>query len=406
MGIIVCQDLCNGCGLCVRSCSFAAIQMAGRFPVIDEAACVACGACLDACPQAAIIDDAATVVVGETPDAESYKGILIYAEQERGALKKVALELTSEARRLADILQTEVNALLLGEHVASLAEQLFAYGADKVFMAESADLKDYRTEAFCWAAEQAVRMIKPEIMLIGATTEGRDLAPRLAVRLHTGLTADCTKLDIDTEQRHLLQTRPAFGGNIFATIICPDHRPQMATVRPGVLPAVIQAGRSGQVEALPLDFSQMPSIRTQIKQVVSSVAEAAALEDAEIIVAGGRGVGSSDGFAVICEAAKRLNAAFGASRAAVEAGWVEQQYQIGQTGKTVSPKIYIACGVSGAIQHQAGMSKSGTIIAINRDKNALIFNIADYGLVGDLHNILPVLTEELAVVLEKRKQGF
>jgi len=332
----------------------------------------------------------------------AYTGVCVYAQQDGGVLKKVALELVSEGRKLADALGVGLCALLMGDQVAHLGDQLIGYGADKVFVVEDAGLKDYRTEPYCYGAEQAVNQIKPEILLLGATVLGRDLAPRLAVRLETGLTADCTELAIDEEQKILLQTRPAFGGNLYATITCKNHRPQMSTVRPGVMAATAKPGHTGVVEKLVVDFGGLAKSRTEIKNMVAKIRHTVALEDADIIVAGGRGVGSKEGFQVIYDAANALGGAPGASRAAVDAGWVDHDYQVGQTGKTVAPKIFISCGISGAIQHQAGMSKADTIIAINRDPDALIFKVADYGIVGDLHDVLPALTKELAAALDKK----
>ena len=305
------------------------------------------------------------------------------------------LELLGEGRKLADTLGVELSALLLGSGVESLCDELGAYGADRVILADSALLSDYNTEAYAKVVCDLVTERKPEIMLIGATNIGRDLAPRLSARLYTGLTADCTGLAIDPETRGLLQTRPAFGGNVMATIVTPNHRPQMSTVRPGVMKkAAYDPAHKAIVDVADFALSEN-DIHTKVIETVKSLKQTVNLVDAEVIVAGGRGVGSAEGFKLIEQLAEVMGGVVGASRAAVEAGYIGADHQVGQTGKTVRPKIYVACGISGAIQHLAGMQNSECIIAINKNADAPIFSAATYGIVGDLHKVIPMLIEEL-----------
>ena len=320
---------------------------------------------------------------------------------------------SNDFRKLADDLDEEVSAVVLGSDIKEEAEELIAYGADQVYVIEDERLFNYRTAPYAKLITELIEKEKPEIVLLGATHNGRDLGPRLSCRLQTGLTADCTKLEIDPEKEILLQTRPAWGGNLMATIVCPDHRPQMATVRPGVMEkAEPDYGRSGDVTEVEtsLEAGDADSavknriinidstlsdedILTQIKEVVKEAGEAVNLEKAEIIVSGGRGVGSPEGFECIEELADTLGGEVGASRAVVDEGWIDKDHQVGQTGKTVQPKLYIACGISGAIQHRAGMENADYIIAVNTDPEAAIFDICDYGIVGDLHEIVPLLCE-------------
>ena len=321
------------------------------------------------------------------------KGILVFAEQREGKLQNVALELLGEGRKLAEKLGVEVSAVLIGENVKSLSTTLFEYGADHVFLVEGKDYKNYTTDAYAAALTQTIEKKKPEIVLVGATTIGRDLAPRVSARLKTGLTADCTQLDIDPEKKLLLQTRPAFGGNVMATIICPNFRPQMSTVRPGVMDKIApQKGRQGKLEEISV---HLPEIKVKVLNIVKEAKQKVALGEAKIIVSGGRGVGTADNFKLVQQLAETLGGEYGASRAAVEAGFTNRDHQVGQTGQTVKPDLYIACGISGAIQHLAGMQSSRTIIAINKDPNAPIFKVCDYGIVGDLKEVIPALLEEI-----------
>ncbi len=276
-----------------------------------------------------------------------------------------------------------------------IAERLIKYGADQVLYADHKLLDIYTTEAYTKVIYDLIKERKPEIMLLGATNLGRDLGPRISARVHTGLTADCTKLDVDLENRRLMQTRPAFGGNLMATIICPDHRPQMATVRPGVMEkAKYDENRKGEIVKFSPDLKE-EDIRAKVVEVVKAAKAIVALEDAKIIVSGGRGLGNPEGFKLIKELADKLGGVVGASRATVDAGWIEQSHQVGQTGKTVRPSLYVACGISGAIQHLAGMQESKVIVAINKDPDAPIFKVADFGIVGDLYEVIPELIEAL-----------
>lgn len=323
-----------------------------------------------------------------------YKDIWIFAEQRNGKLMNVAIEILGEARKLADKKGVNVGAVLIGHNVENLSKDLISFGADIVYVVDNPLLSNYTTEGYAKAISELAKEYKPEVILYGATFIGRDLAPRIASRLMTGLTADCTGLDID-ENGLLLQTRPAFGGNLMATIKCPDKRPQMSTVRPGVMKRAIRDDtRDGKVIKFDADIKES-DIRTKILSIVKEAKNVMNLEEADIIVSGGRGIGGPDGFNIIKELADVLGGVVGASRATVDAGWITSDHQVGQTGKTVRPKLYIACGISGAIQHLAGMSNSGTIVAINKNPDAPIFKVADYGIVGDLFKVIPVLIEEI-----------
>lgn len=324
-----------------------------------------------------------------------YKGILVFAEQRDGVIQNVGLELIGKAKELAGHLDVPVTAALIGSNVAGLAKTLIEYGADKVLVVDDAKLAIYDTEAYAQVFKAMIDAKKPEIVLFGATTLGRDLAPRVSSRMNTGLTADCTKLEISEETKAFEMTRPAFGGNLMATIVCPDHRPQMSTVRPGVMQKLERVeGREGEIENFPvtLDTSKM---KVKVLEVVKETSNKVDISEAKILVSGGRGIGSAENFAALEAVAKEIGATVSASRAAVDAGYIEHDRQVGQTGKTVRPDIYFACGISGAIQHVAGMEESEYIIAINKDKDAPIFGIADLGIVGDANKIAPLLAEEL-----------
>ena len=332
-----------------------------------------------------------------------YKGILVFAEQRDGVLQNVGLELIGEAKKLAAQLKTPVTAVLMGHNIQNLAQTLIEYGADIVLVVDNEHLKLYDTEAYAQVFKAVIDAKKPEIVLLGATTLGRDLAPRVSSRMNTGLTADCTKLDIDEATNVFGMTRPAFGGNLMATIVCPDHRPQMATVRPGVMQKLPrEEGRKGEIEALPvnIDTSKM---KVKILDIVKETSKNIDITEAKILVSGGRGVGSKENFKNLEAVASKIGATVSGSRAAVDAGFIEQARQVGQTGKTVRPNIYFACGISGAIQHMAGMEESEYIIAINKDKDAPMFGIADLGIVGDVNKVLPLLAEELAKAIEAKK---
>ena len=332
-----------------------------------------------------------------------YKGILVFAEQRDGVLQNVGLELIGEAKKLAAQLKTPVTAVLMGHNIQNLAQTLIEYGADIVLVVDNEHLKLYDTEAYAQVFKAVIDAKKPEIVLLGATTLGRDLAPRVSSRMNTGLTADCTKLDIDEATNVFGMTRPAFGGNLMATIVCPDHRPQMATVRPGVMQKLPkEEGRKGEIESFPvnIDTSKM---KVKILDIVKETSKKIDITEAKILVSGGRGVGSKENFKNLEAVASKIGATVSGSRAAVDAGFIEQARQVGQTGKTVRPNIYFACGISGAIQHMAGMEESEYIIAINKDKDAPMFGIADLGIVGDVNKVLPLLAEELAKAIEAKK---
>lgn len=396
MAVIIDITQCTGCAACQAGCSFGAIEINEGIAVITDT-CICCGACVEECPVQAIrleSEDTLITPVKEEFPLEAYRGVWVFAELRHGAIMNIALELLGEGRKLADTLGVELGAVLIGNSVEPLAQDLFAYGADTVYTIEETELEHYRTESYCAAMEKLIRTYKPEIVLIGATNIGRDLGPRLAGRLHTGLTADCTVLDIDTEKRLLNQTRPAFGGNIMATIICPATRPQMATVRPGVMKkAAPDFNRTGKI--VKASYPPDVKVRTMVRDIVKETKKVVNLEEAQIIVSGGRGVGGPEGFKLLEEVAAGLGAIVGASRGAVDSGWIPSYHQVGQTGKTVHPKLYIACGISGAIQHLAGMQHSSVIVAINKNPNAPIFKIADYGIVGDLFKVLPALLDTL-----------
>lgn len=324
-----------------------------------------------------------------------FKGVWVFAEQRDGELQNVALELLGKGRELADKLGVELTALLLGhKNIDEMTKELGAYGADKVLVADNELLSHYTTDGYAKVIADIVNEKKPEIIFIGASYIGRDLGPRVAGKLSTGLTADCTSLDIDAENNNLLMTRPAFGGNLMATIVCGDHRPQMSTVRPGVFEKLAKdENRKFQVEKANVVLSK-EDIRTEVLEVVKVAKEVEDIIEAEFIVAGGRGVGSKENFEILKELADALGGSVGGSRAAVDNGWVDKSVQVGQTGKTVRPTIYIACGISGAIQHLAGMQDSNFIIAINKDADAPIMKIADVALVGDYTKIVPELAAQ------------
>ena len=381
------SELCIGCGACEENCPFGAISVEDGLARVNEQ-CTLCGTCVDVCEAGALaIEEAAS---GEVADLSQYKGVWVYAEYRGGQLAAVSLELLGAGRCLADRLGVELAAVLIGHETGDAADRLVAHGADKVYVADSPDLAQFTDEAYAHVLEDLIRAHKPEIVLAGATAIGRSFIPTVATALGTGLTADCTGLDID-DNGQLLQTRPAFGGNIMATIVCPDTRPQMATVRPMVMQALDpDEARQGEIVRLEAD-----SLRTESRvKVVASVAgagEKVNLHDAEIIVAGGRGVENEKGFALVEKLAQVLGGSVAASRAAVDAGWVSHPHQVGQTGQTVAPKLYICCGISGAIQHLVGMQSSETIVAINKDPDSPIFDVADIGIVGDIFDVLPKL---------------
>ncbi len=383
-------DKCIGCKVCIGGCPFGAIKVEDKKASILES-CTLCGACVSSCKFNAIdlTKDQETV----SDDLSSYKGVWVFGEQKNGTPSNVALELLGEGTKLASQLGVQLSAVIFGENIEDAARTLIAHGADNVYLVDHPSLKDFNDETYSDIFVQLIKTYKPEIVLMGATTYGRSLAPRVSSRLNTGLTADCTSLEIDTEKRILLQTRPAFGGNLMATIICPNHRPQMSTVRPKVMKA-IEPDYKRNGEIIKPDVIIPGETKIKVKEVVNNLCEVVNLTEADIIVSAGRGIGDPKNIKYVEELARVLGAAVGASRAVVDAGWIDYSHQVGQTGKTVGPKVYIACGISGSVQHLAGMSSSDTIIAINNNPEAPIFKVATYGVVGDVLEILPALTAE------------
>ena len=391
MSVHIINEKCKGCTKCVKSCPFDALKMEEKLAVIQDN-CTSCGICIEACTFDAIYKEAED---RKTKDLSAYTGVWVFAEQREGKLTPVVIELMGEGKKLADEIGTYLGAVLCGKGVDDLAQELIRYGADRVFYCEDDLLEPFTTDSYAIAISRAIEEYKPEIVLYGATHIGRDLAPRIAAKVNTGLTADCTKLEIDPEDKKLMQTRPAFGGNLMATIVCPDHRPQMSTVRPGVMAkAEYDPKRTGEVVRMSISIAP-EDLRTRVRDVVKSLGETVSLTDAEFIVSGGKGIGGPEGFKLLRQLADKLGGSIGSSRACVDAGWIDHAYQVGQTGTTVKPKVYIACGISGAIQHLAGMQSSDTIIAINKNENAPIFGVADIGLVGDLYQIVPEIIAQL-----------
>ncbi|MBI4727429.1 electron transfer flavoprotein subunit alpha [candidate division TA06 bacterium] len=389
--IEIIQDKCVGCGACLPSCPYGAISLKDNLAVIDDK-CTLCGACVSSCGFDAILLRQDKV---EKDDISGYRGVWIFAEQKAGAVQSVAYELLGEGRKLADTLGAELSAVILGKDIDQACRELVARGADQVYAVSHSLLENFCDEPYAAILADLINQHKPEIVLCGASTIGRALIPRVAIKVHTGLTADCTALTIDEEKRIMLQTRPAFGGNIMATIICPNHRPQMATVRHKVMKeAVSGSTRKGKIVKVSYD-QKMPASRTSVVKVVEEITSMVKLTEADIIVSGGRGMKAPENFKLIEALAKSLGGAVGASRAAVDAGWIPYSHQVGQTGKTVAPKLYIACGISGAIQHLVGMQSADCIIAVNKDPDAPIFKVSNFGIVGDVFEVLPALTKKL-----------
>ncbi len=390
MSVRVKSDICTGCETCVSVCPFGAIEMKDGKAFITDA-CTMCGACVEACEFKAIEKDVEQT--GPAKDLSAYSGVWVFAEQHKGSVASVSLELLGEGRKLADKKKAKLAAVLIGSGVKERAKDLIAFGADTVYVADDPQLKDFTDDAYAAVLTDLARKHSPEIILAGATAIGRSFFPKVASTLVTGLTADCTMLDIDSASGHLHQTRPAFGGNIMATIVTPNHRPQMATVRHKVMkPAERNDGRKGEVVDVPYAPAAAP--RAKVVKTVEELTETVNICEADIIVAGGRGMGTPKNFALLEELAKVLGGAVAATRGAVDEGWIPYSHQVGQTGKTVCPKLYIACGISGAVQHVAGMSSSDTIVAINKDPDAPIFNVATYGIVGDALEVVPLLIKK------------
>lgn len=398
-GIKIDKDKCIGCSACLGACPVNAISMIDGKAVIDLSKCTLCMSCVSSCPAEAILVIRQTIV--RDIDISSYKGVWVFAETEENDISSVTFELLGKARQLANDLNTYVGAVLLGYNVKNLANKLIERGADKVYLVEHPALKHFISETFSNTIINLIKKHKPEIFLAGATTLGRSLVSRIAIGAYAGLTADCTGLDIDKERKILIQTRPAFGGNIMARIISPNFRPQMATVRHKVMPeAEINPNHKGEIIEESFDENFIEK-RVKFIDFIKEETSKVNLAEANIIVSGGRGLKSPENFKLLEELADVLGAAIGSSRACVDAGWIPYSHQVGQTGRTVNPKIYIACGISGQIQHLVGMQSSKIIIAINSDANAPIFKVADYGLVGDLFKIVPALTKKLRQIKNK-----
>lgn len=382
--IKIIKDKCVGCGLCISSCPFGAMVLDNKQAKVLEQ-CTLCGSCVSRCKFSAIVLEREKNLY---KDCSQYKGVWIFGEQKNGKLLSVVYELIGQGRKLAEQLNTKVSVIMLGEETSKVTRELFAYGADEVYIVEAKELNYFHDELYSKLIIQLIEEYKPEIFLIGATTNGRSLAPRISSSLNTGLTADCTELEIDMKDRNLLQTRPAFGGNLMATIVCPHHRPQMATVRPKVMKALKpDYEREGVIIKPQIQIPQ--ALKSSILEVIDMLKDEEDICNADIVVAAGRGVGEAGNLKYIKELAEALGGQVAASRAVVECGWIEYSRQVGQTGKTISPKIYIACGISGAIQHLVGISGADKIIAINKDSEAPIFKVANYCLVGDLLEIVP-----------------
>ncbi len=399
--IKVLDNKCVGCKMCVDACPFGAISMTERpehpkkqpLAVIDLNKCTYCGSCVEACKFKAIelVKNAPKVDINK----DDYKGVWVYAEQRHGEISSVVFELLNEGRRLADKLGVSLSAVLIGSNIKSKTQELIERGADKVYVFDDPVFTEFQDDPYSAILTQLIQQEKPEIILMGATNIGRSFASRVAARIHTGLTADCTSLEVDTENRNLLQTRPAFGGNIMATILTPRHRPQMATVRHKVFKeAKADSSRKGEVVEPKFDAKTLIN-RTKFLEYVKDDSAHVNISDADIIVSGGRGLGGPDGFKLLQQLAELIGGAVGSSRAAVDSDWIPYSHQVGQTGRTVAPKIYVACGISGQIQHMVGMSSSDVIIAINKDGTCPMMQTATYALEGDLYEIIPNIINEI-----------
>ena len=390
MGIEVLIAKCNGCGLCVKACPFDAIRKVEGIAVIDYEKCTLCGACVDACPVDAILFEKPSKAA---VDLSSFRDVWVFCEQKKGIVQGVAWELLGCGRALADARGQELCGILLGSGIRERADEVISRGADKVYVVDSPELSSYQDESYAAAMIELVNAYRPEIVLAGATSIGRSFIPRCAAALKTGLTADCTSLAIDPDG-NLMQTRPAFGGNIMATILCTRFRPQFATVRHKVMKeARLDPYHRGVTIEVEMDSAKLKS-RAKTLDSVEELCGQVNIADADVVVSGGRGLKKAEHFNLIRELADAMGGAVGASRAAVDKGWIPYSHQVGQTGKTVCPKLYVAVGISGAIQHLVGMQSSDRILAINKDPHAPIFRIADWGIVGDLYDVVPRLIEE------------
>jgi len=390
----VSKELCVGCGICEDSCPFGSIEIEDGLAVVGES-CTLCGACVESCEVEALSLEIQETKVQD--DLDSWKGVWVFCEFRRGELAPVSLELLGVGRRLADTRGVKLSAVLLGYQTADTAQTLIGHGADIVYVADHELLEQFVEDTYSSVMTSVVQEHKPEMVLAGATAIGRSFIPGVATELNAGLTADCTGLEIREEDGALLQTRPAFGGNIMATIVCEASRPQMATVRPKVMKELLfDTARTGKIITVELPERIVKNgSKIRVLETVVSEGGTVNIQEADILISGGRGLESEKGFELLRELADTMGAKVSASRAVVDAGWIPYPHQVGQTGKTVAPKLYIACGISGAIQHVAGMQSAETIVAINRDENATIFNVADYGIVGDLSEVLPKLIRKI-----------
>ncbi len=390
--LIVDCDKCIGCGVCEEDCPFGAISVENGCAVVGDS-CTLCGACVEGCEPGALFME--ETEKRQTLDLDSWSGIWVFAEFRHGIIAQVSFELLGIGRTLADERGVSLSTVLIGKGVDAYGDQLIAAGADIVYLVDDPALDQYREDVYGNVLAQLIREKKPEVVLAGATAIGRSVIPQVATVLGAGLTADCTKLAIRKDDGMLLQTRPAFGGNIMATIECPHSRPQMATVRPKVMtPLDPDPDRVGEVVRIEVENKILES-GIEVLETVLSEQEQVNIQEIDVLIAGGRGLENEKGFDLIRELADELGGALAASRAAVDAGWISYPHQVGQTGKTVCPKLYIACGISGAIQHAVGMQSAETVVAINRDEKAPIFDIATYGIVGDLFEVVPVLAKRI-----------
>ena len=391
-------EKCTGCTLCVRICPFSAIKVEDKKAIIDLSKCNLCGACVDSCKFSAILLQKGLTA---KKDLSAYKDVWVFCEQKKGIIQTISYELLGEGKKLTKKLGGKLCAVLLGDRIEPKVTDIAQRGADKIYLVDAPELKTYQDDPYTKVLVELVKEYKPEVLLCGATTIGRSLISRVAVTVDAGLTADCTGLDVDEKERLLLQTRPAFGGNIMATIISPNHRPQMSTVRHKVMKEP-ELDKLHKAEVIKKNYpASILSSRTKIIDIVEELEETINLAEADIIVSGGRGMAGAENFGIVKELAKAVGGAVGSSRAAVDAGWMPYSHQVGQTGKTVCPKLYIACGISGQIQHLIGMQSSKVILAINKDPDAPIFKVATYGIVGDVFEIVPALTKEFRRILKK-----
>lgn len=390
MSLHINKEKCVGCTLCVKICPFGALAMHEKKAVVNVDLCTLCGACVEACKFEAIGIKREKAAHTDT----EARGVWVFCEQKRGVIQSVSFELLGKGRELANKLKVPLCGVLLGHDIESKAMDIIHRGTDIVYLVDHPALKNFLDDPYTNCMVRLIKKYKPEIVLCGATSMGRSLISRVAVRIHTGLTADCTGLDIDEHKRILLQTRPAFGGNIMATIITPNHRPQMATVRHKVMKeAAHNPNHKGEVVKESFEDHVFDS-RTKVLDVIEEITSTVNIAEADVIVSGGRGMKGPENFKMLEELAQALGGAVGSSRAAVDAGWMPYSHQVGQTGKTVCPKVYIACGISGQIQHLVGMQSSETIIAINSDPHAPIFGVATFGIVGDVFEVIPLLIKK------------